>query len=88
MIVVWIFFTMPRVCLQFVIVVFLDHTHFLFLLTDKYTTRFTFLISCLPGLALRTHVESLGKPSDSTGVLKALPGKLDNSKYSPSIFYV
>ena len=32
-IVVWLFLTMPRVCLQFVIVVFLDHTHLLFLLS-------------------------------------------------------
>ena len=30
-IVVWLFLTMPRVCLQFVIVVFPDHTHLLFL---------------------------------------------------------
>ena len=30
MIVVWFFFTMPWVCMQFVIVVFLDHTHLLF----------------------------------------------------------
>ena len=29
-IVVWLFLTMPRVCLQFVIVVFSDHTHLLF----------------------------------------------------------
>ena len=35
------------------------------------------LISSLPGLVFRTHVESLGKPRDSTSVLKALPGKLD-----------
>ena len=27
---VWLFLTMPRVCLQFVIVVFPDHTHLLF----------------------------------------------------------
>ena len=27
-IVVWLFLTMPQVCLQFVIVVFPDHTHF------------------------------------------------------------
>ena len=26
----WLFITMPRVCLQFVIVVFPDHTHLLF----------------------------------------------------------
>ena len=31
MIVVWLFLTMPWVCLQFVIVVFTDHTHLLFL---------------------------------------------------------
>ena len=28
-IVVWFFLTMPRVCLQFVIVVFPDHTHYI-----------------------------------------------------------
>ena len=31
-IVVWLFLTIPRGCLQFVIVVFSDHTHLLFLL--------------------------------------------------------
>ena len=31
-IVVWLFLTMPWVCLQFVIVVFPDHTHLLFLI--------------------------------------------------------
>ena len=36
------------------------------------------LISSLPGLSLRTHVES-------TSVLKALPGKLDIKRHSPSI---
>ena len=30
-IVVWLFLAVPLVCLQFVIVVFPDHTHFLFL---------------------------------------------------------
>ena len=30
-IVVWLFLAMPRVCLQFVIVVFPDYTHLLFL---------------------------------------------------------
>ena len=29
-IVVWLFLAMPRVCLQYVIVVFSDHTHLLF----------------------------------------------------------
>ena len=32
MIVVWLFLAMLRVCLQFVVVVFPDHTHFLFFL--------------------------------------------------------
>ena len=32
-----------------------------------------------------THVELLGKPSDSTSVLKALPGKLDIKKNLPTI---
>ena len=31
MIVMWLFLTMPRVCLQFEIVVFPDHTHLLLL---------------------------------------------------------
>ena len=43
------------------------------------------LISSLPGSALRTHVESLVKPRD---VNKALPGKLDIKRHSPSILYL
>ena len=35
------------------------------------------LTSSLPGSALRTHVESLGKPHDVNKHSKALPGKLD-----------
>ena len=35
------------------------------------------LISSLPGSASRMHVESLGKPRDSTSILEALPGKPD-----------
>ena len=46
------------------------------------------LISSLPGSDLRTLVESLGKPRDSTSVLKALPGKLDIKRHSPSILYL
>ena len=45
------------------------------------------LISSLPGSALRMHVESLGKLTMSTSILKALPGKLDIKRYSPSILY-
>ena len=36
-IVVWLFLTMPRVCLQFVIVVFPDHTHYFLLCTIFFT---------------------------------------------------
>ena len=48
-------------------------------------TGLRLLISCLPGSALRTHVELLGKPQS---VLKALPGKLDIKRHSPSILYL
>ena len=34
-IVVWLFLVVPWVCLQFVIVVFPDHTHLLFLVFSK-----------------------------------------------------
>ena len=46
------------------------------------------LISSLPGSALRTLVESLGKPRNVNNVLKALPGKLDIKRHSPSILYI
>ena len=46
------------------------------------------LILSLPGSALRMHVESLGKPRDSTSILKALPGKLDIKRHLPSILYL
>ena len=45
----------------------------------------------LPGSALRTHAESLGKPRNvitSTSVLEACPGKLDIKRHSPSILYI
>ena len=44
-------------------------------------------ISSLPGFVSRAHIESLGKPRDSTSVHKALPGKLDIKTHSPSILY-
>ena len=46
------------------------------------------LISSIPGSALRTHVESLGKPGNVNNLLKALPGKLDIKRHSPSILYI
>ena len=39
MIVVWLFLTMPWVCLQFVIVVFPDHTHLIFLTNQEWRSR-------------------------------------------------
>ena len=45
------------------------------------------LISNLPGSASRAHVESLGKPRDSTSILEAMPGKLDNKRHSPRVLY-
>ena len=35
MIVVWLFLTIPQVCLQFVIVLFPDHTHLLFYIKSR-----------------------------------------------------
>ena len=46
------------------------------------------LISSLPVSALRTLVESLASLVMSTSVLKALPGKLDIKRHSPSILYI
>ena len=46
-----------------------------------------FLISSLPGKALRTHVDIARKPSDSTCVLKAEPDKLD-IKNANLVFYL
>ena len=43
--------------------------------------------SSLPGSLLTMHVDSLGKPRDSTNVLKAMTGKLDIKRHSPSILY-
>ena len=43
------------------------------------------LISSLPDLALRMHVESLDKPCDSTSVLKTLPGVLDIKRLDSAV---
>ena len=39
------------------------------------------LISRIPGLALRMHVELLDKPQNSTQVLEALPSKVDIKRH-------
>ena len=46
------------------------------------------LIPSLPGSALRTHAESSACLAMSISVLKALPGKLDIKRHSPSILYI
>ena len=46
------------------------------------------LISSVPGKALKMHVESLSQPRDSNSIPKALPGKLDIKRNSPSINYL
>ena len=46
------------------------------------------LISSSPGSALRTHVESLGKPCNFNKRSKSLPGKLDIKRHSRSILYI
>ena len=47
-----------------------------------------FLVSSLPGSALRTHMNRSASLAMSTSVRKALPGKLDIKRHSPSILYV
>ena len=43
------FLTVPQGCLQFVIVVFPDHTHLLFLVVNPITVgNFAFLFNCTP----------------------------------------
>ena len=48
------------------------------------------LISSLPGSALRMHciLNRSASLAMSTSVLKALPGKLDIKRHSPSILYI
>ena len=46
------------------------------------------LVSSLPGLVSRMHVELLGKPHDSTSVLEVLLGKLDIKRHLAFSIYV
>ena len=46
------------------------------------------LISSIPGLTSRMHVELLAKPQNSTYVLKALPWNFYIKRHSQSIFYL
>ena len=49
-----LFLAVPRGCLQFVIVVFPDHTHLLFLISHKESLRFTSLSSLRQSLCVTT----------------------------------
>ena len=46
------------------------------------------LISSLPGLALRMHVESFGKSRGVNKRSQALPCELDIKRHSPSIVHI
>ena len=46
------------------------------------------LISSLSGLALRSMLNRSANLAMSTSILKALPGKLDIKRHSPSILYL
>ena len=54
---VWLFLTIPRVCLQFVIVVFPDHTHILVVIQGKMSFKdfFLFLAICLCNFGKRYY---------------------------------
>ena len=45
------------------------------------------MISSLPSKASRMFVESRGLPSDSTCILEADPGKLNNKIHEPGILF-
>ena len=45
------------------------------------------LASSLPGSALKTQIESLGKPPDVNKQSQSLARKLDIKRHSPSILY-
>ena len=47
-----------------------------------------FLISSLPGKALKTLIESRGLPSNSTCVLETEPGKRDIKRREPGILLI
>ena len=46
------------------------------------------LISSLPGMSLKTLLESQGLLSDSTWVLKAEPGRLDIKRHKAGILFI
>ena len=69
-----LFLAVPRGCLQFVIVIFPDHTHLLFLAGKLDMKRHSPIV-----LYISASLVML------TSVLKALPGKLDIKRHSPSI---
>ena len=53
MIVVWLFLAVPRVCLQFVIVVFPNHTHLLFYLFPRCPVIVVWLFLAVPRVCLQ-----------------------------------
>ena len=75
-IVVWIFFTVPWVCLQFVIAVFPDHTHLLFFNKGRYIDENIHLI--------QETIELLQKES-MTGLIPFFRQCLDSFNFGKDI---
>ena len=60
-----LFLAVPRGCLQFVIVVFTDHTHLLFLYLQNYL-----YISCLPAQSTKLGTRSMQRQRDLTQMVR------------------
>ena len=66
MIVVWLFIAVPRNCLQFVMVVFLDHIHLLFLTVTFWGLQWT--IVAFPGYRPTHFLAKLFIPAFGTHI--------------------
>ena len=71
MIVVWLFLVVPWVCLQFVIVVFPDNTHFLFWMEEdlNYCNK---IKNLLPIIIIKKHTDNIPNFSISNTFFKIL----------------
>ena len=64
----WLFLTVPWGCLRFVIVVFPDHTHLLFLITEKESNQYTIMMKQRKGSWLGPVVQLVVNPNADPGV--------------------
>ena len=67
-IVVWLFLTTPRVCLQFVIEMFPDHTHLLLFLLNR--TTYTSPDLAIPFSVQQVHITSIFISTFSSNFMK------------------